>query len=183
MTKLFKTPSLSLLAGAAIGWYSGIFFLVLLAATLGVWGLGKKVLGPVSQQYLSAVALQAGQMLMLVFFALVLPFVTSVPLHLDFFFLLNVVIPTAGLVWLVVKPGVKPVVFLSAFQLFALAENGINFSDMVVGTLNHKALSAHMLWRALALFAMWEGYIGSGNGESSNPTVQGTLRDKAAQRP
>lgn len=174
---------LALVAGAAVGLYSGIFLLVLLAATLGVRWLGKKLLNPVAQAYLWAIALQAGQMLMLVAFVLVVPLMTSLPIRLDYFFLLNVAIPIAGLIWLVARPGLKPVVFLSAFQVFALVENGVNFSAMVVGSLNHKALAAHMLWRILALFLMWQSYIGARNGESSNTAVQGTLRDNAAPRP
>lgn len=174
---------LALVAGASVGLYSGIFLLVLLAATLGIRWLGKKLLNPVAQAYLWAIALQAGQMLMLVAFVLAVPLMTSLPIRLDYFFLLNVAIPIAGLIWLVVRPGLKPVVFLSAFQVCALVENGVNFSAMVVGSINHKALAAHMLWRVLALFLMWQSYISARNSESPNPAVQGTLRDKAAPRP
>jgi hypothetical protein len=148
------------IAGLAVGWYSGVFLLMLLACTIAFWWLGKKLLTRDAQVYVSAIALQAGQTLLLVILALLLPFL---PIRFDSFFLFDVVVPVAGLTWLVLKPGLNPNIFLTVFQVCAIVVNGLNFSEMTVGTLNHKALATHILWRCLALLTMWQGYIATKN--------------------
>lgn len=157
------------IAGLAVGSYSGIFLLILLACTATIWWLGKKLLRPNAQVYRSGIALQAGQILMLVIFVLALPLLTTTPIRLDIFFLFDVVVPIAGLVWLALKPGLNAIVFLTVFQACALLVNGLNISEMAVGSLNHKALATHILWRCLALFMMWRSYLTARNMSNRSP--------------
>lgn len=147
------------IAGLAVGAYSGIFLLILLACTTAIWWLEKNLLRSSAQAYRTAIALQAGQTFMLMIFVLVMPLLTTASIHLDIFFLFDVAVPVAGLTWLVSRPGLKPIVFLTVFQACALVVNGLNLSEMAVGSLNHKALATHILWRCLALFMMWRSYL------------------------
>jgi hypothetical protein len=148
-----------LAAGLAVGLYSGIYLLLLLLPTLLIRWVAGKFLKPAAQPYLLSIATQAGQTLLLFTFVLILPLSASTLVQFDLFVLVDVVLPAVGLIWLIAKPGKWPIAALTIFQIFALLQNAFNFSEMVVGTQNHKALVVHMIWRICAIFFMWQSYL------------------------
>ena len=70
---------------------------------------------------------------------------------------LDVVALTAGVVWLWAAPGVAAAVYLIVVQGLSLALNVYQLIAADVGTLGHKALVVHCLWRVLALAGLAYG--------------------------
>ena len=151
------------IAGLVVGWYSGIFILVLMACTFTISWLLKKMLKPDATIYLSAIAFQAGTVFMMTGSFLFIVFRTDISIHPDIFLIFDLVVPISGLIWLALNPGLKPVVFLTVYQASALIVNIYNFSSMEVGSSSHKALATYILWRLIALFIMWRSYISTKN--------------------
>jgi len=141
------------IVGAGIGAYSGINLLMPLGITAGVWWIGKKLLRPEKLLFLPAIAVQTGHLLWLSLGLLYLGVLDSS--------LIDIVVLVVGLTWLALKPGLGPIILLSLFQILALAVNGVSFADAAIGTNPHKALLVHIIWRVMALFFMWHGYMQS----------------------
>jgi hypothetical protein len=141
----------ALIAGLAIGLYSGINLLLPLAITAGLWWLGKKKLPPEKLPFLPAIAVQAGHLIWLTFGLL---YMRSLGLNM-----IDIVVLVAGLTWLVLRPGLGPVILLTVFQVLALAVNGYTFAEATVGSGQHKALLVHIIWRVMAVFFMWQAYL------------------------
>ena len=141
------------IVGAGVGYYSGINLLIPLGITAGVWWIWKKLLRPEKLLFLPAIAVQTGHLLWLSVGLLYLGV-------LDWS-LTDVVVLVVGLTWLVLKPGLGPIILLSLFQVVALAVNGVSFADAAIGTNPHKALLVHIIWRFMALFFMWHAYMQS----------------------
>jgi hypothetical protein len=139
------------IVGAAVGSYSGINLLVPLGITGAAWWSGKKVLRPEKLPFLPAISVQTGHLLWLSLGALYLG-----TLNLN---LLDVVVLVIGLAWLIAKPGLWPIIFLTVFQVLALAVNAASFMDAAIGTNPHKALLVHIIWRVIAVFLMWRAYV------------------------
>jgi hypothetical protein len=141
------------IVGVAIGVYAGINILIPLSLTAAVWWAGKKLLSSSKQLYLPAIAVQTGHLLWLL--------VGLIYLRAYGLDLLDVVILCVGVTWLLLRPGLAPVLLLTVFQVLALAVNGVSFADATIGTNPHKALFVHMVWRLMALFFMWHAYVQS----------------------
>lgn len=141
------------IVGVAIGAYAGINLLLPLAFAAAAWWVGKKLLPPARQLYLPALAVQTGHLLWL---SLGMFYIGAVGLDL-----LDIVILVIGLAWLLLKPGLAPVLLLTAFQVLGLAINGVSFAEAAIGTNPHKALLVHIVWRLMALFFMWHAYVQS----------------------
>ena len=139
--------------GAAIGVYAGVNVLIPLGMTAAVWWAGKKLLSSSKQLYLPAIAVQTGHLLWL---SVGLIYLGAFGLDL-----LDVIILIVGLTWLLLRPGLAPVLLLTVFQVLALAINGVSFAEATIGTNPHKALFVHMVWRLMALFFMWHAYVQS----------------------
>lgn len=148
----------------AIGWYSGIFVLFLAGGTVLFWWFGKILLKPEAQAYRKAIAMQAGQLFVtsaFMIFAGVTKKIYFASNDVVGGAILDVLIPVIGISWLARRPNLKSIIFLSGYQVFAIIINIVNLSEMLIWTMNHKALVAHILWRTIALFLMWEGLMGS----------------------
>ncbi len=65
--------------------------------------------------------------------------------------LLDVLVLTAGLIWLVAAPGYGPIAALAAFQAFATWVNADALLAAEWASINHKALLVHLALRFLAL--------------------------------
>ncbi|HKA63330.1 MAG TPA: hypothetical protein VKH83_12950, partial [Methylomirabilota bacterium] len=63
-----------------------------------------------------------------------------------------------GVAWLVARPGLAPILVLTLYQAWALATNGTVFIGAEPGSLAHRALLIHLVWRLLALALMWRAY-------------------------
>ncbi len=137
-------------AGIAAGTYSGMNLLIPGIAALGIWLAGTKVSSPKDPKYLGAITAQGAQLTwLLVGMALLGAWGAN---------LIDVVVIGGGLIWLWVRPGIWPVVFLTAFQLFALAINVSAILGQQIGTTEHRALVVHIGLRIIGIAAMCSAF-------------------------
>lgn len=72
---------------------------------------------------------------------------------------LDLVVPLAGILWLWLRPGLASALFLGLVQLVGLVFNAYQLGSNPVGSLPHKALTVHCIWRLLALIGIVIGYL------------------------
>lgn len=141
-----------------VGWYSSTFFFLLLLPSLLIYWLAKKFLPADAAIYAFSIAVQSAQVIVGPVFMVVLISRMQAPINL-IGLMVDTVVPVAGLVWLVIKPGLKPVVFLSVFQVGMLIFNGYVSLQLPIGDSQHKAVVAHIFWRVEALATMWSSLM------------------------
>src|SRR3989344_1947776 len=132
--------------GGAVGIYSGINLLLPLFATGGVWWVSTKLLKGEKKLIIPALSVNAGHFLWMGF-GVALTGVLNANVA-------DLVVYAIGLLWLIKKPSAGPLYLLCAYQVLSLVVNTAAFVDAAVGSIGHKALLVHLIWRALALFLM-----------------------------
>jgi hypothetical protein len=138
------------IAAVGLGAYAGVHLLIPLAASALAWWAGARI-GPGSRRaVMPAAAVQAGHLLWLLFGQVV-------GRGLDRG-VVDLVVLALGVGWLIARPGLAPILLLTAYQLWALATNGALFIAARPGTLAHRALLVHVVWRLLALALLWRGH-------------------------
>ena len=154
-----STPSTTLkissVVGAAIGWglgaYSGANLMIPLVATGAVFFAAWKLLPEDRRIALPALSVQAGHLLWFV-----IGMITTKTIGAN---ALDVLWLLTGLIWLAAKPARGPLWVLGIYQLLVLPLNLYLFLHVSVGTLAHKALLVHIVWRVLALGLMGVMYM------------------------
>jgi hypothetical protein len=71
---------------------------------------------------------------------------------------LDILLLAAGIAWLWLKPGFGSFLFLSVVQLLSLALNLVSILGVPFGSAEHRALSAHVAFRIIALICLIVGY-------------------------
>jgi hypothetical protein len=137
-------------AAIALGAYSGLHLFLPLAATALAWWVGARALRGTRRLILPAAAVQVGHLLWLTFGQVVTGTLDAG--------VIDLVILTVGVAWLVARPGLAPTVLLTLYQAWALVSNGTALAAATPGTLAHRALLVHVVWRLLALVLMWRAY-------------------------
>ena len=156
--------ALGLLAAAvavALGAYSGLHLLLPLAATALAWWAGAKLLPESRRAVLPAAAVQVGHLLWLTFGQVVRGGLDAG--------VIDLLTLTVGVVWLVARPGLAPTLALTLYQSWALVTNGALLVRVDIGTLAHRALLIHVIWRVLALVLLWRAYALSRRGRAVSP--------------
>lgn len=136
--------------GIAVGVYSGTHLLIPLALTGLVWWAARKRFPDHSPDYVAAAAVQAGHLLWIAVGLIVMGALT-----VD---LVDIAILLIGVVWLLLWPGLAPVIVLTIYQALALLINLFAFLNFPIGHNLHRALLVHIIWRALALILMWRAH-------------------------
>lgn len=136
--------------GIAVGVYSGMHLLIPLALTGLLWWTGRKLFADRSPGYVAAAAVQAGHLLWIAVGLIVIGALT-----VD---LVDIAILLIGVAWLLLWPGLAPVIALTIYQVLALLINLFAFLSFPIGHNLHRALLVHILWRGLALFLMWRAH-------------------------
>jgi len=136
--------------GIAVGVYSGTHLLIPLALTGVVWWVVRKCLPDRPGVLVAAAAVQAGHLLWIAVGLIVIGRLT-----VD---LLDIAILLIGVVWLLARPGLAPVIVLTVYQSLAILIGLFAFLGFPVGHNLHRALLVHLLWRVLALILMWRAH-------------------------
>ena len=141
------------IAGAAGGWafshYVGPSLWVPLGATLVLLLLFTKT--PLRPKYFGgAIATTGGHVAWFV--------VASLMMHNWIATGLDIVILTAGIIWLWAGPGLAAALFLGFVQLASLVFNVYQLSQQPIGSGEHKGLTVHCVWRTIALLCLFIGY-------------------------
>lgn len=145
-------------AGLAIGLYSGIFVLLMMAGYFLTSWMGKKLFNEKAILYIETISIQTALVLVPAGFMAFIVSKGLMPLSLDFL-VFDVAFPIIGLIWLIKKPSLNCLITLTIYQLIVLTVNFINIYEMDIGTQNHKALSNYIVWRIGAIYFMWSAYI------------------------
>jgi hypothetical protein len=72
--------------------------------------------------------------------------------------LVDIAILLIGVAWLLLRPGLAPVIVLTVYQGLALLINLFALLAFPVGHNLHRALLVHIIWRGLALILMWRAH-------------------------
>lgn len=148
--KVKASTIVATVVGIAAGVYSGIHLLIPLALTGLGWWAARKLLPYRPPDFVAAAAVQAGLLLWIATGLIVIGALT-----VD---LVDIAILLIGVVWLLARPGLAPVIALTVYQSLALLINLFAFLNFPVGDNLHRALLVHLLWRVLALILMWRAY-------------------------
>ena len=134
----------------AVGVYSGLHLLIPLVLSGLIWWALRKLLPDRSPELVAAAAVQAGHLLWIAIGLVVIGALT-----VD---LVDIAILLMGVVWLLARPGLAPVIVLTIYQSLALLIHLFAFLNFPVGNNLHRALLVHLLWRILALVLMWRAH-------------------------
>jgi hypothetical protein len=143
------------IGGWAVGMYAGFHLLEPLVATTIVWLVGKKLFSKPKQIMLPAFCVQTGHLAWFVV-GMVVSHQLLGPSLVDVVWL------SIGLAWLGIRPSKAALCVLTAYQLYSLPYNLLQFSHAEFGTTTNKALVVHIIWRCLALFYMARMYYRMG---------------------
>jgi hypothetical protein len=72
--------------------------------------------------------------------------------------ILDIVALTIGVIWLWVRPGLGPVIFVGVVEMISLAMNVVTITSVEVGSVAHRALVVHLLLRILVVACLALGY-------------------------
>jgi hypothetical protein len=136
--------------GVAVGVYSGMHLLIPLVLTGLVWWAARKRFPDRSPDYVAAAAVQAGQLLWIAVGVIVIGALT-----VD---LVDIAILLIGVFWLLLRPGLTPVIVLTIYQVLLLLINLLAFLGFPIGHNLHRALLVHIIWRGLAVILMWRAH-------------------------
>jgi hypothetical protein len=135
--------------GGAVGMYSGINLLIPLGGAFLCGWIAYKLAMEEVKPMVPAIAVQGGQGLWMLF--------GFVVLHVLNQNMIDIAILALGLSWLLLRPGVAPVILLVAYQILASAVNLTGFLAASVGSTAHKALLVHLVFRVAAVVLMVNG--------------------------
>jgi hypothetical protein len=135
--------------GVAVGMYSGINLLIPLTGAFLCGWIAYKLVKEDVKPMVPAIAVQLGHGLWMLFGFIMLRVLNQNALDL--------VILAAGLTWLLVRPGLGPVILLSTYQCIAFVVNLLSFLAAGVGSTTHKALLVHLVFRLAAVLLMVVG--------------------------
>jgi hypothetical protein len=142
---------LGILIGIAIGYILGSYtspisiipiILILLAALILV------KLTKVPKCLIPALAIQFGHLCWILL---------SVILTKNTIAIIDIVLMLAGLFWLIVKPALGAVLFLTAYQVFSLVINLSTLFSVTFKTVEHRAILLILTLRVLAIIFMFVG--------------------------
>ena len=140
------------IVGGAIGWYCGAT-LLLPAVGIGIVLAAFKFKPiPRIQAFVGAIAAQFGLMLFMLVGGLAHPGQITLVIY-------DVAILIGGLAWLVVRPGLVPVLLLGIYEVYALVINFERISSYQPGSIAQKAMVATMALRIAAVIALIVGYV------------------------
>jgi len=73
--------------------------------------------------------------------------------------ILDIIVLSAGIVWLWLRPGIGAALFLGIVHLVSLGMNVIALTSAAVGDVTHRALTAHCAFRVIAIVCLGYGFI------------------------
>jgi hypothetical protein len=143
--------------GIAAGRYLGVHLLIPAGATILIAVILSKVQPPRHKPMRAAVAILGGHAVWMsigLFYALsqgdrMLTMVGGV----------EVALLLGGALWLALRPSVVAVIVIGLYEVVSIAVNAYHFSGATFGSVQHRALLAHILVRVAALIAMIVGLI------------------------
>jgi hypothetical protein len=95
---------------------------------------------------------------------------------------LDIVVLLLGLIWLWVRPSLGAALFLGVVQLSSLVVNAISLNSVDLGSSAHRALTAHCVFRLVAVTCLVAGYIRMRRAKAI-PEVENAVEQSIGQEP
>lgn len=138
--------------GAIVGLYCGLNILIPLFGSMIVFAQIKRVQQARWKPFLAAVAIIIGHLLWMIVGAIIVPAqaMAIVP---------DIIVMLAGILWLILRPGLGPVILLVVFEVLCVVINGFAILPHEFGSPIHKALVAHLALRLGTICSLIVGYL------------------------
>jgi len=133
------------LGGGLVGIYSGLSLLIPLVGSMAAIWIGQQTIKGQARHFVHAVGVQVGHMLWFVVGLIATGFGLLGQVAFDVTFV------SAGLVWLVKKPGEWPVRALLVWQALAILVNLLLLLAARPGSQEHRSMVAHLAMRVAAV--------------------------------
>lgn len=140
--------------------YTGFYMLYQLVAYSLIFFLGKKYLSPAATPYIQTIAIQASLIILLCVYLVIL-YTNDFLYFSNIFELVLSCFTLFGLIWLIQRPGINPVIMLTVFHLTLIIIGLRELFIMEVGSIFHRALANFIIWRIVGLILMWAAYSAS----------------------
>jgi hypothetical protein len=150
------------IAATAFGVYTGIHFVIPTIFAVALMFITRKLFPENRRRYIVLFSLQAAHALWLCV-ALFSPSAQAV--------VIDVVLVSGLLTWLLMRPGKAPLYALAVYQLISLYINTAGLFAVELNTPAHKALLVHVLYRVLALTYIAIALFGLHRDEKRNTAV------------
>jgi hypothetical protein len=138
------------LLGGVLGVYCGLMILIPLAGGIVALLLLKHFAPPALKPFTSAIAVIFGHMVWMLVGVMIAHMIAPV--------IPDLVVIVLGLLWIVLRPGLGPVIFLGIYEIICLLVNIMRIISFDFGSVGHRALTAHIALRLFALGALIAGY-------------------------
>ncbi len=137
--------------GGVIGFYCGLMLFIPFAGAAAALLLAKHFASEKLKPFTAALAVIFGHLAWMLVGGFFIPagLAQVIP---------DLVIIIAGLLWLVLRPGLGPVILLGIYEGISLVVNVVGIFQFDYGTAGHKALTAHIALRLFALASLFTGY-------------------------
>lgn len=137
--------------------YTGFNMLYQLVAYAFIFFLGKKHLTSAATQYIQTIAIQASLILLQLVYLVIL-YTKDFIYFSNFFEFVISCFTLFGLIWLIQKPSVNPVIMLTIFHLILIIVGLRELFVMEIGSVFHRAQANFIVWRIVGLILMWYAY-------------------------
>jgi hypothetical protein len=143
---------IGMVVGVALGLYCGAMVVIPLTGSLVIMLLIQRLPFKSVKPFGTAVAIIFGHLIWMIF-GVLYSTVGFAALSFDLLAML------AGLIWLFFRPGLGPVILLSVYEIVSLIVNINVIRQYEIGSVGHKALTAHIAIRAFVLITLISGYV------------------------
>lgn len=135
--------------GYFLGLYTGFNFIIPIVLTFIFALVVKKVYKQVLIPMIPAIAVLGGSLFWILLGTILTKSISSA--------LIEIILLLIGLIWLIIRPGISSVIFLTAYLVFALFGHILGFLSVKFGTEAHKALLVHIILKISILLSMFVG--------------------------
>jgi hypothetical protein len=157
----------------AVTLYTGIIMLYQLAIYFLIARVAKQLTVLKTSPYIDAIAVQASVIASIVIYLIQMYVIERNLYTSNFFELVANLFTIVGLIWLIKKPSLHPIIMLTVFQLALIVITLTEMLNMDIGSLFHKAFANSILWRSIGLLLMWMVYPAGVKQEDSNSSLKG----------
>jgi hypothetical protein len=138
---------------AAVGWYAGLALFVPLVLAFAIGFIFWRISGESRRRLVAVFSVQASQLIWAVAALMMLGLS-----GLQFFMLVDIVLWSVGLIWLMARPGKAPLIYLVVFQVVSVVVVVLNLVHVPLASPQSKGLTANVFLRVEALIFMFAIY-------------------------
>ena len=158
---------------AVVTFYTGILMAYQLAIYFLLVWIAKKFVILKTNPYIDTITVQASVIVSVLIYIIQLYVIEQYTYISYAFALVANLFTVVGLVWLIKKPSLHPIIMLSVFQSALIALTLIEMLNMDIGSLFHKGYANSILWRLIGLLLMWVAFSAESKQIDSSSSLRG----------